>query len=538
MNRVLLTAFCFFGGLLMAGAVVFMTRESDSGTRPTHPQRSQSATLTPRQPESPVIAPVSAAPRDPQRVGEDFLVGSGRRASLSATVEGDTPLSQPQEVAVEQRPATSHSAPLPLFTQFREGLPTERRAQIRQALREGSADTIRVVGIDFLRSFPEYRTEYLPTMKEETLSGLLARFTETDWMSWDFSRFALNGGPTPARAFVDLLRSVNPELGQYADQAAKQWSLLFSATKAGNVYEYRVGMGEGRVGLSAANQEIGSALELSEDAAFVAMIERLRARFVSGFVSTHPQDPQRALTLLLSLSRAAVREEHVSALIALFRRFTLEGSPRYRTEVAARLRNPALLTDLTRQSPELRRSVAEFHLMRAIDALDAGEGGTATILVDESVALFPGLRGQEIVAEAIRSSQHTAAAPHAAPSTGEAVRPAAASAPVDTTSAAAESTSQSSLLTLPARPAEKGRVARYLEIGVSYLFTILLVVFIGGGALLLFLYHRSVRSLRPTSPQSTRLDAADSRVKMTAPNEMDFGDDPLDDFDLRRSIAA
>lgn len=419
----------------------------------------------------------------------------------------------------------------PLFTAFRQGLPADRRALIRQALREGTPDTIRIVSTEFLHSFPEYRTEYLPVMKEEALSSLLSRFAETDWSNWDYSRFSLGGGPTPARAYVDLISSVNSELGSYTENVAKQWSVLFTTTRSGAVYEYKIGMGDHRSGVSPASRDISGVVELSEDPVFLSMIERLRARFILGYVQAHQQDPQRSLSLLLSVS--AVRDEHITALTALFRRFTLEGSPRFRAEISARLTNPTLLAKLVDASPELRRSLAEFYLMRAIDTLGENDSAAATVLVDESMHLVPDLRGQDIVLRSIGRMKQTAVNPVAPVNAStESARPAEvkAAAPGLSNVAPAPSAAQTG-------HKEKSWLSGVIQSAMSYLLSTLLVVGLGGGALLLFLYQRSVRSLRPaehTPPNGS----GDNQFRVTAPNDMDFGDESGEDFDLRRSIAA
>ena len=461
---------------------------------------------------------------------------------------------------------------------LRRESPEARTLTLLEAIRSPGDIKSEILAPDVLRQLPDYRSSILPMLKDEGLTELLSRFTEVDWISWEFSGFAMEGGPTLAKSFVDQVSARNSELGSYLALAAQSWSRLFNVTRSGRVFKLEDYPPQGResdrqfkalqrpslrsmIGDSAEpvvsnlNEAIdrnlprlpGSPVRgefaelLSQDPLFTATLERLRARFVSSYLQSHPDDPMRSLSLLCSLRLGEIGDFQIKQLTRLFRRFTLDGTARYRVQVRELLNESAGLVLHEVSDLSLKRAIAEFYLMSSIDALDSEDKATSLLLLDESISYFRGLRGQELLASAIskryvEGRNETNVKNTKEPSQSNVRLPEQA----DETAVKDESSAYGGFNLLKRLPlsTDKSKLSTLIAQGMSYLIVVLLLLVVGGGAFVFFLYNRSVRALSTLPNRKSRSRANSTSLTMTAPNDVNFGEEDFDQTDIRRSAAA
>lgn len=186
----------------------------------------------------------------------------------------------------------------PLF----DAAPQDRPEIIVRALESGSMADLQLLRSEQLRQLPDYRTTIVPTMKRAGIDALLSRFNESDWLDWPRAYAALNGGPTSARAFIDDLRVVNPELARYLETAALLFQALYLKTSQGQPFALREELYaitrsaerllEYRKAKAIPARQLLD-LEIAQDSLFVRELERKRADFVLLYTKEHIEESRK-----------------------------------------------------------------------------------------------------------------------------------------------------------------------------------------------------------------------------------------------------
>lgn len=318
-------------------------------------------------------------------------------------------LNPPPEAAptVETKPTPTVDTTNPLF----DAAPQDRPELIARALDSGTMADLQLLKSEQLRQLPDYRNGIVPTMKRAALSGLLSRFVESDWLDWPRANSSLQGGPSSARGYIDDIRVVNPELARYLETAALLFQALYLKTSQGlpfllreelyaisrsaeRLLEYR------KARAIPARQLLD--LEIGQDSLFVRELERKRADFVLLYTKEHPEEIQKNFTLLLALDPSYATDEVLRSLTNILRRFALEGSPKFRDQILREGAESAAMQELLKRDVRVRKAVAELYLIGVIDALEQADTRRAMLYLNESVSVQPGLRSQELLAQAIR----------------------------------------------------------------------------------------------------------------------------------------
>jgi len=401
--------------------------------------------------------------------------------------------------------------------------PEEKRNIILQAVRDGTPISLRVLGAQVLSGIPDYRKTLLPDIKEEALSSLLSRFREVDWANWQASSFARDGGPTLARSYVDLINSVNTELGEYLETAAILFSRLAVDTAKRKVFEPEkelisvlrepqnpLGQGSGQF------LQADSVLDANilDDSTFASFIERLRARVVGQHLETFEGEPLEAFALLLSVRPEFMDEELEHDLLVLLRQFALEASPRYRDEVFRMLRKAPVFAELGQDRQALRRALAELYLIGVIDAIDRKDRPRAALYMDESIALVPDLHSQELLRPMLEANTFSNVA-NSAPSSSQ--ERALDSPKREQVKSEAATNSSFDLV----HKEQKNELENSLKTGISFLSLLIIGLVIVAAGFYVFVYLRSVRNLAD-SPARTYKPPIRPQVRMTPASEMDF----------------
>ncbi|MFN8389152.1 MAG: hypothetical protein U0136_02540 [Bdellovibrionota bacterium] len=430
----------------------------------------------------------------------------------------------------------SSAAPNHSLSQLEQLDPQKRMSLLVQALREGSLSSLQELQDRQISLLPGYRETVLPRLRAEGLDALLGRFRQVDWLSWSLSSFAVDGGPTEARLFVDRVSAVNNELGSFLETAAEMFHGVFLATKQGREFspqDYLDSLlqsserseSDPKRAPAALPRESIDALIL-HDTTFVERFEALRSQLVISYVQSHPSDTLTSFSLLLSTPPSVRSDVVVEALLMLLRRFTLEASPKFRAQVFDIVQRSLTLRLLVKREPAMRRSLAELYLMGSMDALESDDRRRAAVYLDESQSYTTGLKGQEILSEYLKSVAQTPKS--AAPSESQSTQ----AEPAKEASAKGDETSEKERPSLLSRfmddkPAadEQSVVRTTLVSGISYLSMLLFVLLIGGGVFIFIIYRRSLDSLSGVNlPRRSSTENGGS-MKMTAPNEMDFGEE-------------
>lgn len=430
-----------------------------------------------------------------------------------------------------------------LLAQLKALTPETRRALLVESVHEGTISSLRFASSSLLVLLPEYHEQLLPTLKREALKALLSRFRDVDWSNWQLSSFARAGGPTAARSYVDLVASVNPELGRFLETAAQLFRAVAASTKAGRPFALRDGLDEV---LRTAERPTASApgvpnavprvldAEILGDAIFRTAFEEIRARLISSYVDAHREQPLLNFQLILSADGGAASEPLTSVLLRLFRQFSLEASPRYREQVFELLLSSPNVERWVKQRPALRRALAQLYLVGAMDAVELEDPRRATLFLDESIRLAPKLRGQELLAEALRGKE-TGDEPARAQNAGLQAQPANEEARLSEPrpeeprseqpqSAARTERSSSTLFSDSSKSSSGERLSSTLRQGISFLSMLLLVLLVAGGGALVFLYRRSLNAVRLRASDLIPAESPKG-VRITAPSEMNFDEE-------------
>lgn len=399
--------------------------------------------------------------------------------------------------------------------------PAERSTLLRQALHEGTFASLQLLDSRVLSKLPSYLDRELPEAKHEALAEMLRRFRDIDWSNWKLSAFAVNGGPTAARRYVDVINIVNIEVGSYLETSAELLHSLYLNTQKGNVFAEDRALKAllNAPNSSSSDTNSGKVITLDSqillDPVFRENLESLREQFIVSYVDGHSEDPRKNLNLLLSIEPKLLAKSSITALTRLFRRFALEASPRFREEIFADLHNSETLSSFLAVDATLRRSVAELYLIGVLDALEDGDNRRATYFLQESNALYPGLKGQEMLAQRLQLEPTTAASKkptlqnvdNASHEEKEKIAP----------------KGSKSLFPETASNTSDTKIRSTIEQGISYLFIVLLAVVFGGGVFFFVLYQRSLRSLDIT-PLSAVKEGSRKTQPITSPSSVDFED--------------
>lgn len=334
-----------------------------------------------------------------------YFTGSSTESSTPrARLLSPPPVTEP---VAETDPTPTADSSNPLF----DAAPQDRPELVARALESGTMSDLQLLKSDQLRQLPDYRNGIVPTMKRAGIGGLLSRFVESDWLDWPRANSSVQGGPSAARAYIDDIRVVNPELARYLETAALLFQALYLKTSQGlpftlreelyaisrsaeRLLEYR------KAKAIPARQLLD--LEIGQDSLFVRELERKRADFVLLYTKEHPDEIQKNFTLLLGLEPSYAGDEVLRSLTNILRRFALEGSPKFRDQILREAAESSAMQELLKRDLRIRKAVAELYLIGVIDALEQADTRRAMLYLNESVSVQPGLRSQELLAQAIR----------------------------------------------------------------------------------------------------------------------------------------
>ncbi len=395
--------------------------------------------------------------------------------------------------------------------------PEVRRAFLVEAVRDGSAASLRNISSRAMSVLPEYRKDILPVLKREALSVLVSRFREIDWTNWPLSSYARDGGPTPGRSYVDLVFAANPELGRFLETGAQLFHRLFAVTEQGKVFTPAAELqrvlataeqarADRAQGLIPASRLLDAGI--LQDPVFGLVLEQLRAQLVGNYLQVNRKDPLTSLELLLSVHPAAGATELSPEFVRVLRLFALDATARYREEVFERLQESTNLESVAKNDPVLGRALSELYLVGGMDAIEHGDQARALLYIDQSNHFFPGLRAQELLAELIRMRNQ----PREEPRTQVAARQPEPEA------------EESGVLTL-GRKSEPSPVQASISTGMSYLSVGVFALVILGALFFVFVYFRSVRSLSAPA-LSPVTHTPTSPMRMTSPTDVNFGNEP------------
>lgn len=441
-------------------------------------------------------------------------------------------------------PASSRPQAQPINNPLRALSAAARRSRLEQAIQEGTLDSMQLLSPQILRGLPDYRSVTLPVVKESLLLALIAKFSEQDWIDWPRAAFAHRNGPTPARSFVDDVRIVNSDLGRYLETAGYLFHVLYLRSMQGepvNLREEALNLTRNAERILA-NRKVRAvparALlepEIVSDTVFVREFERKRGDFILFYAAEHPQELERQLILLLGLDGNFATAEHLTSIADILRTSALSGSPRFRDRVLRlTVESPSVQLFIER-SPRIRRALAELYLIGVVDALEEHDTRRALLFLNQSIAVQPGLRAQELLAKSIQSNADKLVLEGNEEGDGSAAEAGSRSksllAADDERSresgAGEESASEeseqeaseeggTSSVSLP----ERGRTGS----GGLSIFSLLVVAVIGGVVVMVVLYRRGVKLSAPPTPAVP--SAKPASVRMTSPSAVDFGPEP------------
>ena len=473
------------------------------------------------------------------RTSSTALARTGKSTHSKLIFEESAPqLAEQSESSPVAAPVkTERVVSLNRYREIERLTPEQRQSMLVQALREGTASSLPLVNARVISNLPEYRNQLVPVLEREALQTLLARFRQIDWLNWPLSSTALDGGPTEARSYIDLLHGENPEIGRFLETAAEMFYLLFRSTREGKVFSGQAELenflqiaerGAADKSPAAVPERRYLDNQIMHNPAFVPVLDELRAQFVLRTLEKHSDDLMQSLTLLLSVPPGPHQQEIASSIRLLLLRFSLEASPKYRAQVFDVLHSSKYLQDWLEQEPVLHRPLAELYLVGAMDALEIEDIRRAALFLDESQNLAPGLKSQELLAEYLKSSGHGVAVPENA-AEAPAVDAAAETKPAGSRklldSVTKDSETEPLLSDKTHAPQAKTNVRSALMSAISYISVFLFILLVVGGIVMIVLYRRSLSLTPAGSGAKPRRDRSSSNARMTPPGEMDFGEE-------------
>lgn len=293
------------------------------------------------------------------------------------------------------------------------GYPAERRAGLlREALEEGTFDSLQLVRSEYLKALPDYEASLLPLLKRASLGSLISRFTVSDWEDWAHSETNLRGGASAARLYVEDIKTVNPELGSFLDTSAFLLSGLHQKTKDGRVFvaedfmEYLLENAEHI--LAHRKQRAVPARFLFtphvvRDPAFVTVLERERGNVVSAYLQERPQNVQIGRRLLATLEPRLLGTSTYDSVAQFLVHIATKASPRLRETFLYSELEDRSIESLSHYSKKIRILLAQLYVMAAVDSMETGDDLQASRFLRESVNLEPGMRIQRLVATALQN---------------------------------------------------------------------------------------------------------------------------------------
>jgi hypothetical protein len=447
------------------------------------------------------------------------------RSLHTMTLPDATVVSPPQASNAEQKESQRS------LDQLEHLSPEKRRAVFVQSVREGSISALRDIDSKAIGVLPEYRSTILPLLEREGFDSLLSRFRQIDWMNWPMSSFAVDGGPTDARQYVDRISAVNSELGRFLETAARLVHSVYVSTRKGQSFSEQDKLHELLAGADRqpVDANIRTALartmldaQILQNPIFQRRFEQLRSQFVLSYLQSHPDEVLRSFQLLLS---AHFNENDMlsSALLMLLRRFTLDASAKFREQIFDIIHQSLNIQIAAKSDAQLQRALAELYLVGAMDALEADDRQRAAIYLDESQGYNSDLKGQEILTEYLKSDAHLRQ-PEKQETKGDETEKA--------TQEKEPAEEHTSLLSRFSHDSEhqdaQSKIRSTLVSGISYISMLLFALLIGGGIFLAIIYRRSVQTLSGLQKSSAPHHSGEGRsngVRMTAPTEMDFGEE-------------
>ncbi len=338
-----------------------------------------------------------------------------KQAPVTAPASGDE-LTFVADFA-QSNPVESTVLPLddsPRLTQARErqgvvrdSLSSDDRLRILgRALDEGSSDSLQLLRKEYLTVFPDYENTIIPQLKKQGLESLLSRFTPVDWVDWSRSRALGEAGATPARKYIDNVLLVHTELGRYFETAAYILHGMYLSILSGTPYDARRGLGNL---LQEADEMFKSRtspahspadfldIRIVEQEEFMKFVEKIRCELVQQYFSSHPKALEQQLTLVLH-----VRAEFCSggvqlAVQNLLKQIGVYGSLALHKDTISKIQNSKTFAYLAVHDAQTKRAIAEFLLLGALDAMDAGDRPGARMLLASSRKVNNGLSLQSAV---------------------------------------------------------------------------------------------------------------------------------------------
>ena len=251
---------------------------------------------------------------------------------------------------------------------------------------------------------------------------------------------------------------------------------------------------------------------------------------IARFLDTHDVEPLLAFQLISSTHPSAGGGDLGPRMKLLLQKFTLDASPMYRETVFAALNSSHYAEEIAQDQPGVRRSLAELYVVASLDAIDANDRKRAAVYLDESLATYPGLRSQELVTQLLKRE---AFAPPVAPRVeGELTKK-----PGTDSSTAKQPAGREHALF--GDDSSQDEPDSSLAQGISYLSAVIFFLVVGGALFFVFVYLRSVRTLRMTTDDiMPKHSSPPSSVRITPPGEMNFDDDVLSDIGHSRAANA
>ena len=252
------------------------------------------------------------------------------------------------------------------------------------------------------------------------------------------------------------------------------------------------------------------------------------------FLDTHDVEPLLAFQLICSTHPSAGGGDLGPRMKLLLQKFTLDASPMYRETVFAALNSTHYVEEISQDQPTVRRALAELYVVASLDAADVNDRKRAAIYLDESLSIYPGLRSQELITQLLKRESF-ASAPETMAADGQ------KSLDVKKSGAKQSAAKQSAAHENPlfGDSAEHEESDSSLAQGISYLSAVIFFLVIGGALFFVFVYWRSVRTLRMTTDDiAPKHSSPPSSVRITPPGEMNFDDDILSDIGHSRAANA
>ncbi|MCB0324055.1 MAG: hypothetical protein KDD69_10795 [Bdellovibrionales bacterium] len=302
----------------------------------------------------------------------------------------------------------------------RQAFSKEQRERIlSEAVREGTLDSLQLVRSEYIGFLPEYRSELLPLLKGEALEELRTRFDQRDWLDWPSSSVTNQSNPTPAREFVDNVRLVNREIGRYLETAAQLFHGMYLNIMSGTPYSLKEDLfyilqnaetvlSNRRFPAIPARLYLEAAI--LDDPVFIQFAETLRRDLTLGYIEGHPRELKTHLLLINEVPPSLADSAVAVAVTKLLKKISLESSAAYRHQVFDLVLSSELIAALSQSDQAVRKALAEFYIIAAVDALEENDLERAKGMLRLSEDTLPELPAQQVVRRFIGEA-HAAAKP-------------------------------------------------------------------------------------------------------------------------------